>query len=166
MKRFWGIKKFIFYLLPIFLLSCSPEIKYEEIPIPDRRMNLSGLVKVSTEYLNHHPKDFYKFHRILTRADEALGDRTFLTKAGVMKWIRKTAIEEGYDETMPVFLFLRTVYLNGWGNSYLNRVDLSEREYLYDLISAVMGGMHLCSTCSTRMEDEGSREKSFSGFQQ
>jgi|GEM_PF-2146972 len=148
-RRFLGIKNFIFFLFLIFLFSCSPRIKYEQIPVPDRRMNLSGLVRISTEFLNHHPKDFYKFNRILTQADEALGNRTFLTKGGVMKWIRTTAIREGYDVNMPVYLFLQTVYLKGWENSYLSRVDLSEREYLYDLISAVMGGMHHCSTCST-----------------
>ena len=110
---------------------------------------MSGLVKVSTHYLNEHPDDFYKFNRILTAADDALDHHDFLTRAGIMKWIHQAVLEEGYDEEMPVVHFLRTVYLEGWDGSHLNRIDRSEREYLYDLISAVMGGMHLCTTCST-----------------
>jgi len=112
-------------------------------------MNLSGLEAVSIHYLNEHPGDFYKFNRILTAADTSLGNHEFITRSGVMKWIEGKMVEEGYEEGMPVYLFLRTVYLEGWEDSFLNRVDLSEREYLYDLISAVMGGMHLCTTCST-----------------
>jgi len=67
----------------------------------------------------------------------------------VIAWIRDALRREGYDETMPVYLFLQSVYLKGWEGSYLNWVDEGEREYLYDLIVAVMGGMHRCSTCST-----------------
>ena len=143
-----------FYALLIFLclfllVSCRSTIPYDHIPIPDRRMNMSGLVAVSTHYLNENPGDFYKFNRILTAADEALGRDGFKTRAGVVKWIDRIIRDEGYGEEMPVYRFLRTVYLEGWHRSYLNRVDDSEREYLYDLISAVMGGMHLCTTCST-----------------
>ncbi len=112
-------------------------------------MNLSGLTAESTRYLNEHPGDFYKFHRILTAADAAMGSHERMTRAGVMRWIHRIAAQEGFDERMPVYLFLRTVYLAGWEGSYLNAIDLSEREYLCDLISAVMGGMHLCETCST-----------------
>ena len=151
------LKLFYSYLLSVFLfllMSCQSSIQYDRIPIPDRRMNLSGLVAVSTHYLNKHPDDFYRFNRILVAADESLGNRDFITRAGVMKWIHRMIIKEGYDENMPVYFFLQTVYLEGWEGSYLNRVDLSEREYLYDLISAVMGGMHLCTTCSTRHEPE------------
>jgi hypothetical protein len=152
-----SLKRFYPYLLSLFLfflISCQSGIPYDRIPIPDRRMNLSGLMSVSTHYLNEHPGDFYKFNRILTAADESLGLHDFMTRAGVMKWIHRMILEEGYDEEMPVYLFLRTVYLEGWEGSYLNRIDLSEREYLYDLISAVMGGMHLCATCSTRHESD------------
>lgn len=141
-------------VLILMLASCRAAIDYEAIPVDDRRMNLSGLVAVSTEYLNKNPDDFHKFHRILTAADEALGSHRFLTRSGVMRWIRRAAIAEGYDGSMPVYLFLRAVYLEGWEGSILNRVDHSEREYLYDLISAVMGGMHLCSTCSTAAPDK------------
>lgn len=56
------------------------------------------------------------------------------------------------DIRMPVYQFIHTVYLSGWEESTLDTIDLSEREYLYDLISAVMGGMHLCTTCSTARE--------------
>ncbi len=133
----------------IFLVSCQSSLDYNRIPVSDRRMNLSGLTAVSTRYLNEHPGDFYKFHRILTAADDAMGAHDRMTRAGVMRWIRRITGQEGYDDQMPVTLFLRTVYLSGWEGSFLNTIDLSEREYLYDLISAVMGGMHLCTTCST-----------------
>ena len=136
----------------LFLISCRSSLDYNRIPIPDRRMNLSGLTAVATRYLNEHPDDFYKFHRILTDADDAMGAHEFMTRAGAMRWVHRKLMEEGYDDQMPVYLFLRTVYLEGWEGSYLNTIDLSEREYLYDLISAVMGGMHLCTTCSTSPE--------------
>ena len=142
-------------LLPlylIFLISCQSSLDYNRIPISDRRMNLSGLTAVSTQYLNEHPADFYKFHRLLTAADDALGKHESMTRAVVMRWLHRAMAQEGYDERMPVYLFLRTVYLAGWEGSYMNTIDLSEREYLYDLISAVMGGMHLCITCSTSPE--------------
>jgi hypothetical protein len=131
------------------LVSCRSDLAYNRIPIPDRRLNLSGLTAVSTQYLNEHPGDFHTFNRILTAADDALGGQEFITRAGVMRWMHWKVVEEGYDDRMPVYLFLRTVYLEGWDRSWGNRVDLSEREYLYDLLSAVMGGMHLCTTCST-----------------
>lgn len=147
-----------FYFLSIglfLLISCQSTIQYEQIPIPERRMNLSGLTAVSTRYLNEHPQDFHKFHRILTAADDALGNHQWITRAGVMQWLHRKMREEGYyDDQMPVYFFLRTVYLEGWERSYLRRADLSDREYLYDLISAVMGGMHLCTTCSTSHEAE------------
>lgn len=144
---------FVLFALNLFLIvSCQSGLEYVKIPIPDRRMNLSGLTAVSTHYLNEHPGDFYKFHRILTAADDALGSHEFITRAGVMRWLHRMLAKEGYDDKMPVYLFLHTVYLEGWNRSCLSRVDLSEREYLYDLISAVMGGMHLCTTCSTSHE--------------
>jgi hypothetical protein len=143
-----GVRLLSLYL--VFLISCQSSLDYNRIPVSDRRMNLSGLTAVSTGYLNEHPGDFYKFHRILTAADDAMGSHDWMTRAGVMRWIRRITAQEGYDERMPVYLFLRTVYLEGWEGSDLNTIDLSEREYLYDLIGAVMGGMHLCTTCSTR----------------
>jgi hypothetical protein len=47
-------------------------------------MNLSGLTAVSTRYLNEHPADFYKFHRLLTAADDAMGTHEWMTRAGIM----------------------------------------------------------------------------------
>ena len=112
-------------------------------------MNLLGLEAVATKYLDEHPQNFQKFARILTDADEALGKHRTIAHGQVIAWIRDALRREGYDETMPVYLFLQSVYLKGWEGSYLNWVDEGEREYLYDLIVAVMGGMHRCSTCST-----------------
>lgn len=112
-------------------------------------MNLLGLEAVATKYLDGHPDDFYKFARILTEADEALEKHGTVTHGQAMAWIRDRLKREGYEESMPVYLFLREVYLRGWEGAYLSWVDEGEREYLYDLIAAVMGGMHRCSTCST-----------------
>jgi len=140
-------------LLALLLVSCAADLDYTRIPVPDRRLNLSGLTAISTHYLNEHPGDFYKFHRILTAADDALGRDAVRTRAGVMRWLDRAVRTEGYDDRMPVYLFLRTVYLNGWERSWFGRIDVSDREYLYDLVSAVMGGMHLCTTCSTAREE-------------
>ncbi|MBI1770724.1 MAG: hypothetical protein HYR67_20335 [Bacteroidetes bacterium] len=85
----------------------------------------------------------------MTEADDALGTHQTLTHGHVMGWIQRSLTLEGYNESMPVYLFLRSVYLKNWEGAYLTLVDDGDREYLYDLISAVMGGMHLCSTCST-----------------
>ena len=146
------------YFLPKLLLGlcvllvlqgCLASTRYQEIPIPDRRVNLLGLEAIATKYLDEHPKDFYKFFRILTAADDALGEHKTLTHGYVMTWIQHSLKLEGYDERMPVYLFLRSVYLKGWEGAYLTWVDEGEREYLYDLMAAVMGGMHRCSTCST-----------------
>lgn len=139
--------------LALLLVSCAADVDYTRIPIPDRRLNLSGLTAISTHYLNEHPGDFYTFHRILTAADDALGRDAVRTRAGVMRWLDRAIRAEGYDDRMPVYLFVRTVYLNGWERSWFGRIDGSDREYLFDLISAVMGGMHLCTTCSTAHEE-------------
>ncbi|HEY5647911.1 MAG TPA: hypothetical protein VIU33_00315 [Nitrospiria bacterium] len=131
------------------LAGCRAGSGYADIPVSERRMNLRGLEAVSIQYLNVHPEDFYVFSGILTAADEALGKREWITRHGVMRWIREEADGAGYDDTMPVYRFLRTVYLEGWEGARLTRVDEGDREFLYDLISAVMAGMHLCTTCST-----------------
>lgn len=138
--------------LGLLLVSCATNLDYTQIPISDRRLNLSGLATISTQYLNEHPGDFYKFHRILTAADSALNRDAVRTRAGVIRWLERAAWTEGYDERMPVYLFVRTVYLNGWEQSWFGWVGESDREYLYDLVSAVMAGMHLCTTCSTARE--------------
>ncbi|MEW6325203.1 MAG: hypothetical protein AB1515_07425 [Nitrospirota bacterium] len=152
-------------LLPLWSCQSSPDhrhnpfLDYHHISLLDRRMNMAGLVQISTRYLNEHPGEFWTFHRLLTEADDALGEREFLTRGGVMRWLRRAMAGAGYEEQMPVYRFLRAVYLEGWEGAYLNRVDLDEREYLYDLISAVMGGMHLCTTCSTEPESESNQPK-------
>ena len=71
-----------------------------------------------------------------------------------MSWIRRMLKREGYSESMPVYRFFQAVYLRGWKGSYLSFIDEGEREYLYDLMGAVMGGMHRCSTCVIRHEPE------------
>jgi hypothetical protein len=129
--------------------GCAVGTEYAGISISDRRMNLRGLEAVSTQYLNHHPAEFHTFSRILSAADDALGSHEILTRGSVMRWIRHQVQRAGYDDLMAVYRFLKTVYLEGWEGAYFTRVDDSDREYLYDLISAVMGGMHLCTTCST-----------------
>ena len=135
------------FLLP--LAGCAAGSGYDEITIPDRRMNLRGLEAVSIQYLNEHPKEFHAFSRILTAADDALGKHDTFSRGTVMRWIHRELTREGFDESMPVYRFLLTVYLEGWEGAYLTRVDESDREFLFDLISSVMGGMHLCTTCST-----------------
>jgi hypothetical protein len=132
-----------------FMPGCRAQTGYAEIPVSDRRMNLKGLEAVSTQYLNAHPKEFYAFSRILTEANDALGEHERITRGEVMRWLRNRIKQEGYDEGMPVYRLLKSVYLQGWEGSDLTLVDDDDREYLYDLISAVMGGMHLCTTCST-----------------
>jgi hypothetical protein len=132
--------------------SCRSGLPYEQIPVPDRKLNLLGLEMVATKYLDQHPEDFVKFDRILSDADDALQAHRILTRGAVISWIRRTLKGEGYDESMPVYLFLRSVYLRDWEGSYLSFIDEGEREYLYDLLSAVMGGMHRCSTCVIRHE--------------
>ncbi len=105
----WGLG------IAFILSSCAADMSYLEIPIPDRRMNLRGLEAVSTHYLNEHPQDFFKFSRILSSADEVLQAHQTLTHGHVIAWIRHTLKREGYDERMPVYVFLRTVYLKDWG---------------------------------------------------
>jgi hypothetical protein len=131
------------------MAGCATDSGYGDIPVADRRTNLRGLEAVSIDYLNAHPGEFHIFGRILTAADEALGAHETLSHGAVMRWIQKSMQREGYDESMPVYRFLKTVYLAGWEGARWTRVSESEREYLYDLISAVMGGMHLCENCST-----------------
>lgn len=110
-------------------------------------MNLLGLEALATRHLDAHPEDFDRFAKILTDADNALQSDAMKTHAGVISWIQKEMAQEGIDPSTPVFLFLQSVYLKGWERSYLTTVDAAEREYLYDVMGAVMGGMHRC-TCA------------------
>ncbi len=139
----------LFILCSLLFVSCRSGINYSEILIPQRKLNLLGLEMISTKYLNENPGDFFKFSRILTRADDALQEYDAPTKRGVMKWIKNALKKEGLDEKNPVHLFLKTVYLKDWGKTLFDRIDEGEREYLYDLMGAAMGGMHRCATCST-----------------
>lgn len=134
-------------LMAMALLACRPALDYNAIPIPDRKTNLLGLEMIATRHLDEHPDDFMKFSKILTDADDALQDHPTITRGGVMAWLRHALKEERIDPEIPVVLFLRSVYLKGWEGAYLTPVDEGEREYLYDLMGAVMGGMHRC-TCA------------------
>lgn len=143
-------QKFIALLLAMTaLLSCRSGPAYDRIPIPDRRTNLLGLEMIATRHLDAHPDDFLKFSRILTAADNALQRHEILTRGAVMGWIDRALREEGVEEEIPLFLFLRSVYLKGWEGAHLTTVDEGEREYLYDLMGAVMGGMHRCTCAMT-----------------
>lgn len=136
----------------IFLLSYSAESNYDQIPVPERKLNLKGLEMVTTEYLNQHPEAFNRFVRILTKADDALQAHETLTRGAVMTWLDRSMQNEGFDSEMPVRLFLRKVYLKEWEGAYLRRVDVGEREYLYDLISATIGGMYRCTCAPPEMQ--------------
>ena len=133
----------------IIFAGCGAGTGYSDISLSDRRLNLSGLEAVSIRYLNSHPEEFHAFSSILTAADGALATNERITRGRVMHWIRNQMGGANYEHTMPVYRFLKTVYLESWEGAHLTMVDESDRELLYDLISAVMGGMHLCTTCST-----------------
>ena len=133
----------------IILSGCVAGTGYSDISVSDRRLNLSGLEAVSIQYLNSHPEEFHAFSSILTAADDALEENESITRGKVMLWIGKQIEQAHYEPTMPVYHFLKTVYLESWEGAHFTMVDESDRELLYDLISAVMGGMNLCSTCST-----------------
>ncbi len=139
-------------LLFFFLLisvACRSGSDYHRLPIPDRKLNLLGLDMIATRHLDAHPEDFDKFATILTEADDALQSDAMKTHAGVISWIRRAMKREGISESSPVFLFLQRVYLKGWEGAVLTTVDEGEREYLYDLMGAVMGGMHRCTCASS-----------------
>lgn len=64
-----------------------------------------------------------------------------------MFWLKNAMKQEGFDAEMPVYYYLQNVYLQKWEGAYLHQVDDGEREYLYDLMGAIMGGMYRC-TCA------------------
>ncbi len=134
------------FLFPLLLINNSKS-HYNEKPISARKLNLKGFEMVTTQYLNEHPEAFPKLIRIITDADEALQAHEFPVRAAVMKWLEGAMREEGFDDEMPVYYFLRTVYLNEWEGGYLRQVNDSEREYLYDLMGAMIGGLYRC-TCA------------------
>ncbi len=139
---------FIVFLLLFPLLLLNPtKSHYNEKPVSDRRLNLMGLELITTNYLDEHPQAFDKLIRIVTDADEALQQQEFPVRAAVMKWLDQAMKKEGFDPEMPVYYYLKTVYLNDWGNAYLHQIDDGDREYLYDLLSAMIGGLYRC-TCA------------------
>ncbi len=135
----------LLFLFPLLLINSS-ESHYNERPSSERMMNLKGLELVTTEYLNEHPEAFHKLIRLVTDADDAIQNNEFPVHAAVMQWLKQAMYKEGFDDEMPVYYFLRTVYLNEWESGYFKQVDDAEREYLYDLMSAMIGGMYRC-TC-------------------
>lgn len=130
-------------LFPLLLINNS-ESHYNERPFSERRMNLKGLELITTKYLNEHPEAFHKLIRLVTDADDAIQNNEFPVHAAVMKWLKQAMNKEGFDEEMPVYYFLRTVYLKGWESGYFQQVDDGEREYLYDLMGAMIGAMYRC----------------------
>lgn len=134
------------FLFPLLLINSS-ESHYNAKPASERMMNLKGLELVTTQYLNENPEAFHKLIRIITDADDAIQNNEFPIHAAVMKWLKKAMYREGFDDEMPVYFFLRTVYLNEWERGYFRQVDDAEREYLYDLMSAMIGGLYRC-TCA------------------
>jgi hypothetical protein len=140
-----GLGMVLLLLGLMVLTSGRSEPPYNEIPIPDRKINLTGLQMITTRYLDEHPDDFQKFIRILTEADDALQENPTFTRGTAIQWIKQAMKREQVDETMPIYLFLKNVYLHDWEGSYLRQVSDGEREYLYDLIGATIGGMYRCS---------------------
>ena len=145
-KRF-GMVLLLSVLGLLVLISRHSESAYTQIPVPERKMNLTGLQMITTQYLDEHPDDFQKFIRILTEADDALQENRTFTRGTVMRWLKRAMRREQIDEAAPVYFFLKNVYLQDWEGSYLSRVNEGEREYIYDLIGATIGGMYHC-TCA------------------
>lgn len=143
-------KQLFLFLLLLSVAACRSGPSYDRLPIPDRRLNLLGLEMIATQHLDAHPEDYDKFGKILTEADNVLQSDSPKTHAGVVSWIRGAMRREGIDESAPLFFFLHRVYLKGWEEETFGWVDEGEREYLYDLMGAVMGGMHRC-TCAGSM---------------
>jgi len=138
----------ILLLLIVLILSArQSNSAYQKLPIPDRRLNLTGLERITTQYLDQHPDDYQKLIRIVTAADDALQGHTTFTRGTVMRWIKRALRREQVDETMPVYLFLKNVYLHDWEGAYLSQVSDGDREYLFDLMGAAIGGMYRC-TCA------------------
>lgn len=133
----------LLFLFPLLFINTKVS-HYAEKPVLDRRLNLKGLELITTNYLNEHPEAFDKLIRIVTSADEALQVQEFPPHGVVMKWLKHAMYQEGFDDEMPIYYFLRTVYLNEWEGAYFHQVDQGEREYLYDLLGAMIGGLYRC----------------------
>jgi len=131
-------------LLSPLLLIDKTESKYAAIPVTERRSNLRGLERVTTAYLNAHPEAFSKLIRIVSRADDALQEEEFPIQGAVIEWLDRSMAEEGFAPDMPVYFLLRQVYMQGWAGAYFTQIDSGEREYLFDLMGATIGGLYRC----------------------
>lgn len=134
--------------LVLLLWGCARTIPYNDVPIADRRTTLQGLAVLFGDYLQAHPDTYPKFIRILKAADEILERRPRLTRGQVMRWMDQRLQQEGLrPEGIPGVVTIRAVYLRGWDGAVLSPVSADDRELLYDLMAAVMGGMHRCPAC-------------------
>ncbi len=121
---------------------------YNDVPINNRRTVLQGLAVLFGDYLEAHPDAYPKFSRILKAADAILERRPSLTKGRVMRWMDARLRQEGLrPEEIPGVMTMRAMYLRGWDGAVLSPVSEDDRELLYDLMAAVMGGMHRCPAC-------------------
>ncbi len=134
------------FIFPLLLIDTT-ESHYNEKPLADRRLNLKGLELITTNYLDENPEAFDKLIRIVTDADDALQKEEMPSHAAVMAWLDKSMGDEGFNEEMPVYYYLKNVYLKEWDGAYLRQVNDGEREYLYDLLGAMIGGLYRC-TCA------------------
>ena len=128
--------------------GCYPTVRYSDVPINDRRTNLAGLATLFGDYLQAHPDAYSKFSRILKAADAILENRPRITKGAVMRWLDERLRQEGLrPEEIAGITAIRAVYLKGWDGAMFSTVSEDDRELLYDLMAAVMGGMHRCPAC-------------------
>ena len=128
--------------------GCYPTVRYSDLPINDRRTNLAGVVTLFGDYLQVHPDAYPKFSRILKAADAILENRPRITKGAVMRWLDEHLRQEGLrPEEIAGVAAIRAVYLKGWDGAVFSTVSEDDRELLYDLMAAVMGGMHRCPAC-------------------
>lgn len=139
------------FLFPLLLID-STESHYNEKPLEDRRLNLKGLELITTHYLNENPEAFDKLIRIVTDADEALQIEESPSHAAVMAWLEKNMLDEGFNEEMPVYYYLKNVYLTKWEGAYFRQLNSGEREYLYDLLGAMIGGLYRCTCAPTHLQ--------------
>ena len=134
--------------LVLSVLGCARTIPYTDLSVNDRRTNLSGLAVLFGDYLQAHPDVYQKFSRILKAADAILENRPWLSKRAVMRWLDARLRVEGLrPEEIAGVVAIRAVYLKGWDGAAMSPVSADDRELLYDLMAAVMGGMHRCPAC-------------------
>lgn len=139
------------FIFPLLLID-STESHYNEKPLEDRRLNLKGLELITTRYLDENPEAFDKLIRIVTDADEALQKEETPSHAAVMAWLDKSMRGEGFNEEMPVYYYLKNVYLKEWEGAYFRPLNSGEREYLYDLLGAMIGGLYRCTCAPSHLQ--------------